>query len=202
MKIIFATNNQGKLKEIKAILKDLAIEVLDTEQAGIHEEIKEDGQTLAENALKKASYVAQKTKGWALADDTGIFIEALDGKPGIMSARWTGRRAKAEKIIEFTLKKMKDVPSNKRQAYFETIAALVAPDGRTWTFAGKINGQITLEPKGTPRKNLPYDLIFIPQGLNKTFAEISNEQKNLLSHRAQAFIKLKKILREKQYETD
>ncbi|MFA6254591.1 MAG: RdgB/HAM1 family non-canonical purine NTP pyrophosphatase [Patescibacteria group bacterium] len=201
MKIIFATTNQGKIKEIKAILKDLEIEVLSIEQAGITEEIEEDGQTLTENSLKKAREVSKKTGEWALADDSGIFIEALAGKPGIMSARWAGKKAKAEKIIEFTLKKMKDVPLGQRQAYFETIAALVAPDGRTWTFEGKINGQITLEPKGTPRKNLPYDLIFIPQGLNKTFAEIPVEQKNLLSHRAQAFVKLKKFLREKQYES-
>lgn len=201
MKLIFATQNQGKLKEIKAILKDLTIEVLNTEQAGITEEIKEDGKTLKDNALKKAKYVAKKTKEWALADDTGIFIQALDGKPGIMSSRWAGKKATDEKIINFTLKKMKDVPFDQRQAYFQTIAALAAPDGRTWTFEGKINGQITLEPKGTPRKNLPYDLIFIPQGLTKTFAEIPVEQKNLLSHRAQAFAKLKKFLKEKQYET-
>ena len=200
MKIIFATQNQGKLKEIKAILKDLAIEVLSAKEAGITEEIKEDGQSLEENALKKAQAVSKKTGAWALADDTGIFIQALAGKPGIKSARWAGKKATAEKIVKFTLAKMKDVPLGQRQAYFQTVAALAAPDGKTWTFVGKIDGQITLEPKGTPRKNLPYDLIFIPQGLNKTFAEIPSEQKNLLSHRAQAFFKLKKFLEEKKYE--
>lgn len=201
MKIVFATTNQGKLKEIKVILKDLDIEILSTKQLGITKDIIEDKETLAENALKKANYVASKAKEWALADDTGIFIKALDGKPGIMSARWAGKKANDEKIVKFTLNKLKDFPPDQRQAYFQTIAALVAPDGRSWTFEGKINGQITLEPKGTSRKNLPYDLIFIPQGLTKTFAEIPLEQKNFLSHRAQAFNKLKKNLREKQYES-
>ena len=194
MKIIFATTNLGKLKEIKAILQDLDIEVISAQAAGITEKIKEDGKTLAENALKKAKYVAKKAKEWALADDTGIFIKALAGKPGIMSARWAGKKASDKKIINFTLKKLKNIPADQRQAYFQTVAALAAPDGRSWTFEGKINGQITLEPKGMLRSNLPYDAIFIPQGLNKTFAEIPVEQKNLLSHRAQAFAKLKKFL--------
>lgn len=191
MKLIFATQNQGKLKEIKDILKDLNIEVLSLENVGITEEIAEDGKTCIENALKKASYVAKESGHWALADDTGLCIKELKGAPGVMTARWAGAGAD---LVKFTLEKMKNIPQAKRQAYFETIAALVSPDNQSWTFEGRIDGQITQKPLGKNRVKLPYDLIFRPQGFKKTFAEMTDEEKNNISHRGKAFRKLKNFL--------
>jgi len=198
MKIVFATKNQGKLKEIRAILKDLKIEVLSSDAAGVTKEIIEDKKTLKENALKKARLVAKATGFFALADDSGIFIKKLNGAPGIKSARWAGENAKDSDLVKLTLKKLNKVPANQRQAYFATIAALAAPTGQTRTFTGKVFGTISLAPKGRPRKKLPYDLIFIPQGYKKTFAEMTNQQKNSLSHRGIAFKKLKKFLMSKK----
>ena len=194
MKIIFATHNNGKLKEMLEILRDLDIDLLSTKEVGLKEEPIEDGATFEENALKKARFTAAQTKEWAIADDSGICIDELGGLPGVVSARWAGEAASDEKIIRHTLTALASTPPDKRGAYFETAAVLTAPDGRYWIFTAKINGHIATAPRGLPRPKLPYDLIFIPDGHQKTFAEMSDDEKNSLSHRGLAFRQLKAFL--------
>jgi len=195
MKIIFATHNIGKIKEMRALLCDLDIDVLSADEAGVTEDVVEDKETFEGNALKKARFVSEKLGEWAVADDSGICIKELGCRPGVYSARWAGEGAGDEKIISHTLKQMKDVAQGRRGAYFESAAALVAPDGRHWIFRGRVDGRVACEPTGTPRPKLPYDMLFIPRGHEKTFAQMSDQEKNALSHRGLAFQKLKKFLK-------
>ena len=206
MKLVFATHNSGKLVEMRSLLSDLPIEVLSADEAGVTEDVVEDGATFEDNARKKARFVHERTtpnpslerRGddlWAVADDSGCCIEALDGRPGVLSARWAGEGATDQTLVEHTLNEMKDVPEGKRQAWFQTALCLVAPNGREWMFEGRINGRIAVEPRGTPRPKLPYDAIFIPEGHDRTFAEMSLEEKNSMSHRGQAFQQLREFFK-------
>jgi len=194
-RLIFATHNQGKVKEMRDILNGLAVEILSAEEAGVFDDVIEDGETFEENALKKAKFITQKTGDWAIADDSGLCIKALEGAPGVHSARWAGDREIAN-LVEYTLEKMKDVSAEKRTAYFESAAVLCAPDGRRWSFRGTIKGIISFDAKGTNRPKLPYDVIFIPDGFDKTFAQMSDAEKNSLSHRGAAFSQLRKRVEE------
>lgn len=192
MKLIFATHNPGKVIEMRKLLADLDFDVMSADEAGVTEDVVEDGKTFEENSLKKARFVAQKSGEWAVADDTGICIESLDNQPGIRSARWAGEGVTDQQLIDFTLAQ---ITSENRRAYFESCISLVAPDGREFTFIGKLHGRVALEPTGIPRPKLPYDQIFIPEGQDRTFAEMSLEEKNSLSHRGIAFRKLKEFLK-------
>lgn len=196
MRLIFATHNPEKVKEIKAILRGLDFEVASAEEAGVMEEAVEDGQTLEENALKKARFVAEKTGEWAVADDTGIGIDALGGEPGVYSARYAGVGASAEELVRFVLGKISHVPEEARTATFTTVVALVSPKGEHWTFEGKVAGRVAGVPRGTPRPRLPYDVVFIPEGHARTFAEMTDVEKNAISHRGKAFRKFKEFLGE------
>lgn len=190
MQIIFATQNKRKLQEMKELLSDF--DVLGAAEAGITEEIIEDGESFAENALKKARFVSTATNQWVIADDSGICIEILEGAPGVYSARWAGKGASDEKIVEYTLTKMRGAKN--RKAFFESDLALISPGGQEWVFSGTINGEITLEPKGKLRPKLPYDVIFKPEGQDRTFAEMTYLEKNSMSHRGRAFKKLRIFL--------
>jgi len=190
MKLIFATHNIGKVKEMRALLVGLNIEVVSADEAGVHEDVVEDGATFEANAAKKASFTAERTGEWVVADDSGLCVEALGYAPGVFSARWAGEGASDETMVNHALAAMKDVPEGKRGAWFECALALRAPDHREWIFKGKVSGRISLERRGLARKKLPYDQIFIPDGHNRTFAEMPDEQKNTLSHRGLAFKKL------------
>lgn len=194
MKLVFATHNPGKLKEMKAILADLNIEVMSADEAGVAEDVVEDGKTFSDNALKKAQFVTEKTGEWAVADDSGICIKALNNAPGVISARWAGHNASDKEITEHALAQMKSIPESQRDAYMESTAALASPDGKYWIFTGKVEGRIALTPAGQPRQNMPYDSIFIPRGYQQTFAEMSAEEKNSLSHRGTAFRLLKEFI--------
>lgn len=194
MKLIFATNNPEKVEEMKDILSGLKIEILSPKETRVVFDVAEDGKTLEENALKKAQFVAQKSREWAVADDTGLFIKELNNFPGIHSARWAGEKVPREKLARYILAKMKNIPQEKREAWFESAVALVASDGRNWMFKGKVEGSIALTPRGELRSRLPYDVIFIPQGHSRTFAEMSSKEKNSLSHRGLAFRSLKEFL--------
>ncbi|NUM25328.1 MAG: RdgB/HAM1 family non-canonical purine NTP pyrophosphatase [Candidatus Buchananbacteria bacterium] len=198
--LIIASNNPGKIEEINNVLKGLNITIKTVREAGLTEEALEDGTTLEENALKKAHFVAKRLGTWAAADDTGLCIEALNGAPGVYSARWAGEGADEKTMIDFALNKLADVPAGKRQAYFETVVALVSPTGEHWLFSGKLPGQIAFEAKGKLRPKLPYSMIFIPDGFTKTFSEMTDEEKNSVSHRSIAFRKLKEFLKEKSHE--
>ncbi len=194
MKLIFATHNDGKVKEMTALLEGLSFEVVSATDAGVPEDIEEDMPTFEGNALKKARYVVEKTKKWAIADDSGICIQALDGAPGVHSARWAGEDASREKLSEYTLEKMRDIPEEKRACQFESALAIVSPEGGEWVFHGMVRGSVALEERGMPRPNLPYDTIFIPEGETRTFAEMTDAEKNSMSHRGRAFAQAREFL--------
>lgn len=193
-KIIFATHNQGKVEEIRKILEGFDVSVVSADEAGVHEDVVEDGKTFQENALKKAEFVSRTANEWAMGDDSGICVEALDGAPGIYSARWAGEGAPGHKWIELLLSKLEGVPEDKRGAWFETVVVLRSPTGQSWTFSGRVNGTIAVAPRGVSHPRLPYDSVFIPEGENRTFAEMTKEEKNAVSHRGQAFRKLKEFV--------
>lgn len=191
---------------MKKIMKGVSMDILSAEEAGISEDIIEDGLTFEENALKKARYTAEKTGEWAFGDDSGVCIEALGCAPGVFSARWARKRgtggahAKGEDIVTHTLEVMRHIPMSHRGAWMETACALVAPNGRHWIFSGKVEGMIVEKPIGKFNQKFPYAVIFIPVGGTRTFAEMTAGEKNSMSHRGQAFEELKKFLKENLQE--
>jgi XTP/dITP diphosphohydrolase len=194
MELVFATNNQGKLKEMRALLSDLDIKVWGASEAGAGKEVIEDGETFFENAYKKAKFATSKTGKYALADDSGLCIDHLNGEPGVRTARWAGENAGDQELVEHTLKTLKGIPFKDRGASFKSVLVLVSPDNKHWSFEGEAKGIVTEHPQGENRSSLPYDLIFQPAGFNITFAQMSDEQKNSLSHRGKAFQKLREFL--------
>ncbi len=195
MRIIFATHNEGKIKEMRSVLSGLDWEIVSAEEAGIMEEPIEDGETYEANALIKARYVHGKTGEWTVADDSGLCVEALDGAPGVFSARWAGEGATGEEKAEKILSELGDLPDEKRKAYFETAIALIDPSGKEYIFSGQVHGKITHERRGDfLHSRLPYDSIFIPDGWDRTFSEAGEEEKNKISHRGQAFMRIKEFL--------
>ncbi|MFW5888677.1 MAG: RdgB/HAM1 family non-canonical purine NTP pyrophosphatase [Patescibacteria group bacterium] len=194
MELVFATNNQGKLKEMRTLLAGLNIKIWSASGAGIDEDVIEDGETFFDNAYKKAEFVASKTGKYALADDSGLCIDHLNGEPGVRTARWAGENAGDRELVEHTLKTLKGVALKNRRARFKSVLVLVSPDKKYWSFKGEVEGVITESPQGKNRSSLPYDLIFQPDGFDVTFAQMSDEQKNSLSHRGKAFQKLREFL--------
>lgn len=182
MKIIFATNNQNKLKEIQHALGD-SFELLSLKDVGFTGEIPETGETLEHNALQKARYIAERFDYPVFADDTGLEIDALDGRPGVHTAHYSGSRD-SEKNMDKVLKEMGDI--NNRTARFRTIIAFVNK-GKPDFFEGKVDGRIALRPSGD--KGFGYDPIFIPEGQTKTFAEMTMEEKSQQNHRVRALKK-------------
>ncbi|MCX6714922.1 MAG: RdgB/HAM1 family non-canonical purine NTP pyrophosphatase [Candidatus Uhrbacteria bacterium] len=196
MRLIFATHNSGKLAEMRSILAGLLYEIESAREAGVMDEVVEDGLTFADNALKKAVEVCKATNALSLADDSGVCINALDGAPGVYTARWAGEGASDTQLVEHTLEQMSG--KTNRKASFVCVAALVTPDGRTWTFEGRVDGTLTTEPRGTARPKLPYDAIFIPEGETRTFAEMPEEEKHAMSHRGRAMRKVREFLESTQ----
>jgi XTP/dITP diphosphohydrolase len=196
MKIVFATKNPGKLIEMNELMVGLDVEVASAKDCGVKGSAVEDGKTFEDNALKKALFVLEQIQDWSLAEDAGLCAEALNGKPGVHSARWAGENAGNEQILDHLLEVMKDIPIEKRSGYFENALVLAAPDKRNWVFKGRVDGVVALKPRGKPRPKLPYDQIFIPDGYDKTFAEMTSQEKNNLSHRGQAFRQLRKFVEE------
>ena len=174
-KLILSTGNINKVEEIKYILKDLPVDVLSKDDLGFKDlKIEEDGETLKENAIKKASILAEKVEGIVIADDSGLFVDYLNGAPGIHSARYSGDNANYRDNNVKLLKELKGVPMDKRGA-FRTVIALVETDGKIITLTGECRGAIGFEPKGD--EGFGYDPLFIVEGYNKTFAELGEEIK-------------------------
>lgn len=194
MQLILATHNPGKAEEMKKLLQGLPLEILSLDELGIDGEVEETGATTEENALIKARFAMAKTGQMAVADDTGLYIDALNGAPGIHAARWAGDDYPKAQLAAYTLERLKDMPLAKRTAYFKTTAALVFPNGNYEIFAGEIKGLITEKEYGQSIFPLPYDRIFMPDGFVQTFAQMTKDQKNAISHRAQAFGKLREFL--------
>lgn len=189
MELLFATQNPNKAKEIAAKLGgDFIIEGLNS--VGITEEIPETADTLEGNALMKARYVYSKTKRNCFADDTGLEVEALNGEPGVLSARYAGLQKNSNDNMDLLLSKLEG--KTYRKARFRTVIALIL-DGEEHLFEGIANGEIIAEKQGT--EGFGYDPIFKPEGFNQTFAQMTLEEKNQLSHRAKAFEKMKAFLK-------
>lgn len=186
MKIILSTRNPSKAEQIRAIFTGSSFTILTLDDAGIVGEGIEDGVSLEENAFKKARFSHDQSKGvWTMADDTGLFINHLDGAPGIKAARWAGENASTNEITIHTLKKLKGALD--RSARFETVVALISPEGKAYYFSGKIWGIILESPKTKPQPKMPYSGIFMPDQTNKVWAEMTTNEENLISHRGKAF---------------
>ncbi|MBP8959272.1 MAG: RdgB/HAM1 family non-canonical purine NTP pyrophosphatase [Bacteroidales bacterium] len=188
MELVFATGNKHKFKEISALLGN-SIKLISLEDLKISDNIPEDFDTLEENAMAKARYIHNLTGMDVFADDTGLEVKALGGKPGVYSARFAGEEKNFDRNIEKVLKLMKD--ENDREAMFRTVIALIK-DNKEFLFEGNVNGIIIKERRGSG--GFGYDPIFLPYGYNQTFAEMSLDDKNKISHRALAFMKLKDFL--------
>ena len=189
-RLILSTGNSNKVEEIKYILKDLPIDVLSKNDLGFKDlEIEEDGKTLEENAIKKASILAKKVEDMVIADDSGLFVGYLNGAPGLHSARYAGDNSNDRANNIKLLNELKDVPLEKRDAYFRTVIALIGVDGKVTILTGECKGTIGFEPKGN--KGFGYDPLFIVEGYDKTFGELGEEVKNKISHRAKALEKLR-----------
>ena len=177
--LIFATNNAHKLTEVRALFKGTGVEVLSLSDVNCVHETVEDGKTFYENAAKKAREIAAITGKAAVADDTGLCVAALDGAPGVYSARFAPEGERCEKLLQVMEGK------EDRTAYFMTAAVLVFPDGRELSSVGRVEGEITLEKRGD--NHFGYDPVFYSVEAGKTFAEMNMDEKNHLSHRGRAF---------------
>lgn len=193
MKLLVATKNKGKLREIASILADSGVEVVGLAQAGIAVEVEEDGDTFLANAQKKARTLHALTGLATLADDSGLSVEALGGVPGVKSARYAGENATDEENYLKLLAAMKDVPENRRSAAFICSMVLIAPDGVETATEGRMDGSITFAPRGSG--GFGYDPVFLLPDGGLTLAEAEEAHKNLISHRADALAKMGKALR-------
>ena len=191
-KIIFATGNQGKLKEIRMILKDLPVEIVSMKEAGIDINIDENGSTFEENAVIKAKAIMEKTGCLVLADDSGLEVDYMDKAPGIYSARFLGEDTSYDVKNNYILDRLKGVPDELRTARFVCAVAAVFPDGRTVTRRGTIEGIIGHQTAGS--NGFGYDPIFYVPEFNCTTAQLDPEQKNAVSHRGKALRAIKELL--------
>lgn len=193
--LVLATNNQHKVKEIKAILKKAGIKlrVLTLDAFPKKPPVVEDRQTLRGNAAKKAREVARQTGHYALSDDTGLFIRALKGRPGVYSARFAGEHCTFDDNNRKVMRLMKNIPLARRQASFRCVAALASPKGKVVSVEGRLEGRIALSPRG--KEGFGYDPIFEVVTLGRTFAELGPRIKNKISHRARAFAQVPTLLK-------
>jgi XTP/dITP diphosphohydrolase len=192
MELVVATGNRKKLKEIQTILSGKFFRLRCLADFSEIPEPPENGQTFAENAVSKAKYYAKELGRTVLAEDSGLEVKALNGKPGVYSARFAGPEKRDADNIAAVLNLMKEVPMSKRQASFTSAACVAAPEGKTVLFEGKKNGLISLKPEG--KNGFGYDPIFFLPELKKTFAELSPRKKNALSHRRIALEKVRDFL--------
>ena len=186
-KLVLATRNQGKITEFRRILDALApgaIELIGVDQFPDLVDVDETGSTFEENSLLKARYTCQATGLPAIADDSGLCVDALNGDPGIFSARWAGEHGNDQANLEKVLAQLKDVPDEKRTAHFMCVASLVLPDGREQVAEGRFEGHILHAPVG--ENGFGYDPIFQPLGLSISSAQMSAEDKDLVSHRGKS----------------
>ncbi|MCX6233299.1 MAG: RdgB/HAM1 family non-canonical purine NTP pyrophosphatase [Bacteroidetes bacterium] len=197
--LVFATNNNFKVTEVRNLIEahlnrkglSAAIEIIGLADAGCHEELPETSDTLEDNASQKAFFVYRNFSKNCFADDTGLEIEALNGRPGVLSARYAGEDKNFENNIRKVLQELHDIPD--RRARFRTVISLVIDEKET-RFEGIVNGRIITSPRGS--MGFGYDPVFLPDGYDKTFAEMTLEEKNKISHRAMAIRKMIEYLNE------
>ena len=191
-KIVFATSNEGKMREIREILKSLGAEVLSLKEAGVQVDIVEDGDTFEANAIIKAKAVWEKTGGIVLADDSGLEIDHLGGEPGVYSARYMGEDRSYEIKNWNLIHRLNGVEGEARSARFTAVIACVLPDGRVATTRGAMEGRIAHEPAGCG--GFGYDPILMLPEYGMTSAELTMEEKNKISHRGKALRAMKETL--------
>jgi XTP/dITP diphosphohydrolase len=183
-KILLATSNPGKLREVRDFLSGLGVRVVGMEELPGAPEVEEDGQSFLENARKKAHALASRFGCPALADDSGLEVEALGGLPGVRSARFAGEKATDEENNRKLLEALKGVGAGGRRARFRCVMVLATPDGGEWVSEGEWEGEIALTPRGA--SGFGYDPLFLLPDRGKTVAELPLDEKNRMSHRAQA----------------
>ena len=182
--MLIATRNQGKLREYRSLLADVPFRLTTLDEEGITEDVEEEGSSFEENAVLKARRYAELSGLLTLADDSGLEVEALDGEPGVCSARYAGPGATSKQFVSKLLAHMKDVPAAKRAAKFRCVIALGWQDGRVYTVEGVCHGVISMTAAGSG--GFGYDPVFYIPGLDKTMAEMTTGEKNHISHRAEA----------------
>ncbi|GAA2385203.1 XTP/dITP diphosphatase [Nonomuraea africana] len=190
MRIVLATRNAGKIVELRRILG--GFEVVGLEEFPEIGEVAETGLTFAENALLKAHAVAQGSGLPAVADDSGLCVDALNGMPGVFSARWSGKHGDDDANLDLLLAQVSDVPDERRTAHFTCSAALALPSGEERVVEGVLEGRLLRQRRGT--NGFGYDPIFVPDGETRTTAEMSAEEKDAISHRGRAFRALAPIV--------
>lgn len=193
-KIIFATTNEGKMKEIRMLMKDLDVELLSLKDADIHVDIEENGKTFEENAIIKAKTICELTGEMVLADDSGLEVDYMDKAPGVFSARYLGEDTPYEVKNKAIIERLKDAKGSERSARFVCAIAAVFPDGKVITTRGTVEGLIGYEEKGT--NGFGYDPIMYVPEYDMTTAEMESELKNQISHRGKAL----RLMKEKIYE--
>ncbi|MCI5910664.1 MAG: RdgB/HAM1 family non-canonical purine NTP pyrophosphatase [Oscillospiraceae bacterium] len=191
-KIVFASNNKGKIRELKDILSPMGIEVVSQREAGFDIEADETGTTFAENSAIKAKAIYELAKIPVLADDSGLCVDALDGQPGVYSHRFAGENATDEEKCRYILEKLENVSDEKRTARFICDMCFIDENGREYHAEGRCEGKIGREEKGN--NGFGYDPIFVVG--NRTLAELEEAEKNKISHRAEALKKMKEILKQ------
>ena len=199
MKLVLASKNQGKLRELREILHEMDVEVMLESEAGVDVDVEETGTTFEENSWLKAEAVMQACGLPSIADDSGLVVDALDGAPGVYSARYGGLDTDAART-ELLLKNLDHVPEVQRTARFVSVITCCFPDGRVLSARGECEGMITREARGSD--GFGYDPVFLVPALGKTFAELKPEEKNRISHRANALKQFQVQLRKEIINAD
>lgn len=192
-RIIIASQNKHKIEEIEAITKKFGMTIVSRNDAGIPDvEVVEDGETFEENSYKKAHEIMKVSGEMTIADDSGLMVDALDGAPGVYSARFSGEGATDKSNNEKLLALLADTPYEKRTAKFVSVITMIYPDGDKIVARGECPGHIITEERGC--SGFGYDPLFVPDGYDMTFAELGSEEKNKISHRARALAELERQL--------
>ena len=197
-KLLLATNNEAKVREYRNLLQGIPFELVTVAEVGVTTTVDEVGESLEENARLKATTLAAESQLLALADDSGLEVDALGGEPGRLSARYAGEGASDRDRVSYLLARLKGVPWEKRSACFRCVIAIATPDGRVELCSGECPGFITVEPKG--EQGFGYDPIFYLPDLGKTMAELSLDIKNQVSHRGKAAKKVPQTLKRLEYD--
>jgi len=191
-RLLLATNNRGKLREYKSLLRGIPYDIVTPAELGITADVPETGGSFAENARQKAVSLAAASGLLTLADDSGLEVDALGGRPGPLSHRWAGEGASDSDRIDYLLNELRDIPEGNRTGRFRCVIAVTEPDGIVEFFTGECRGNIIAAPRGS--RGFGYDPVFYVPELKKTFAELLPKEKNRISHRAMAAAKARAAL--------
>jgi len=192
-KVLVSSNNKDKISEIRKVFENEDFIILSLEDIGLNIDIVEDQETLEGNALKKAGEIFSISKIPTISDDTGLYVEALNGEPGIYSSRYAGENVTYDDNCQKLINNMKRIPETKREAYFKTVICFYIEKDKYYLYEGICNGKIINTKRGA--EGFGYDPLFIPNGFKKTFAEMNEDEKNKISHRGRALEKLRSFIK-------